>query len=143
MPGKELALAEQWLYGVLVGDAALTAQVGGAVDPRIYADVAPLNTASPWVVYQMQTPQGDVLGVGATRILTRAQYLVRGVAASTDLTRLDVIAERIDALLHHKQSSITGLEVTASYRVRPFRLSEVVDGVQYLHLGGLYQLLLR
>lgn len=143
MAGKELALTEQWLYGRLAADAALIAEVGGALATRIYADVAPLGTASPWVVFQLQTPQADTRGVGNVRILTNGQYLVRGIAASTDLTRLDTIAERIDALLNHVQGAITGLTVVASYRIRPFRLTEIVDGVSYLHLGGLYQLLVQ
>jgi hypothetical protein len=52
-------------------------------------------------------------------------------------------AAEIHAALENSSGSVTGGEVFACTRVRPFLLPEVRNGVQYRHLGGIYRLLVK
>jgi hypothetical protein len=135
--GYELSAASKWLYTTLAADSALAA----VVSTRIYADLAPQAAAHPLVVFQFQGGV-DFQAVGAIRIWSNLELLIRGIDQTTTYTaNLRTIAKRIDAVLHAASGSNVDGVIIACTRLRPFQLTELTDGVQYRHLGGFYRLL--
>ena len=130
--------ADSWLYGVLTGDAALMALATGGV----YGHNNPARPTFPYVLFQLQAPGADVMGVGTARVMTPLVYLVRGIAEGGSFGgNLKNIADRIDALLQAQHGAAAGGVVVGCVRERPFALPEVAsDGRQFRHLGGIYRI---
>lgn len=134
---NETIIADTWLYSVLSSDAATAAIVG----TRIYGDIADQDAAYPYIVYQMQSPGNDVSVIGMHRIFATPLYLVRVIEATNGYSdNAIVVANRIDALLHRASGAVSGGYNIATNRERPFRLTEIANGRQVRHLGGLYRL---
>lgn len=127
---SELITAAEWLYSRLNGIVGVT---GGVHD-----GIAALGSAYPAIVFQSRNPI-DRLTLNARRIWSDAEYLVRVIGQTTSLKSLETIADAIDTQL----SLQSGSGVVACYRVEPFSLIEVIDDVQYSHLGGFYKLLVQ
>lgn len=125
----ELVDVENWLYGRLASNQA-------GVASRVYSTVAPLEAAYPLIVYQLQAVR-DLTAVGARRVWSDGLWLVRAVGRDGTYVDLEVMAEAIDTQLHGK----SGTGVQACVREQPFSMTEVVDGQQYRHLGGIYRIL--
>jgi hypothetical protein len=139
-----ILLAEQWLHGMLAGDAQLVAllpKYPGA-SPAIYGYVAPENVPYPVVIYSYQSGD-DVYGSGKMRIMSQLVYQVKAVGAGATFSVLAPVADRIDELLHGAFGSVAGLSVLSCMRRAPVAYAEIDNGIQYRHLGGLYRLQVR
>lgn len=123
---------ETWLYSVLAGDATLH----GYVADRIYMHLAPAGTSWPCILVTLQEYPDDLMVVNAKRVWSEAMYIVRAVGPYEGFGTLNTIADRIDALLHRQ----SGTNVHACIREEIFLMVEVVDDVQYRHLGGIYKI---
>lgn len=134
----EVAWVDEWLYGVLVNDAQLSALVGG----RIFSYVAPLTATTPFVVFNHQAGT-DVRGVGTVRVMTSLVYQVKVVGQGESVRSLKPIADRIDALLHGASGSVADGTVLTCVREQQVAYAEVDEGVRYNHLGGLWRILAR
>jgi hypothetical protein len=132
---SEGVIAEQWLVGVLLGDAEVAALVG----ERVYSELAPQGAVMPYVTIQNQASV-DVLGVGSRRIMSELVYVVRAVGRGASYVGLAPIADAIDRVLHLSRGETEEGWVLGCRREQPFRRPEVTSGVQYRHLGGLYRL---
>jgi len=130
----ETALAHQWLYQTLSGDATLQGYVG----QRVYRDLAPQGAAMPYLVFSYQAGR-DVEAVGAVRILSQITVLVRVWGRRSEYATLAAAATRVDELLH----AGSGTNVLACVREFPIDMAETVDGVTYVALGGQYRLLVQ
>lgn len=81
----------------------------------------------------------DVNGVGTSRIITNGVWLVRAIGATEAYSALASIADRVDTLMQGASSG----GVLGCIREEPFEFEEVIDGVQYRHLGGLYRIFVQ
>ncbi len=136
----ETHAAERWLGATLKADGQLAALVG----TRIYNTRRPADAALPCVIFQLQTPGADFLGVGAVRIWTPLLYLVYGLAEQESYAGvLASIAGRIDAVLHGQSGSNDAGTIWACVRQRPFRAPEVFAGREYRKSGGFYDMRVR
>lgn len=130
-PGIELVTIETWLYGRLAENAV-------GVANRIYADVAPRDSAYPLVIYQLQTPS-DVMTLNGSRIMTAGTWIVKAVMQTQSFSDLSGIAELIDGRLHRQRYGTVGSgSVLVCVREGPFKLVETLDGLRISHLGGRY-----
>jgi hypothetical protein len=136
--GIEPLVADQFIYGKLFGDSALTAIVGS----RIYADSVPQSATRPYVLFQMLSGI-DRRTVGPNRLLTNLLYLVQVVAESTSYAGdMATAAKRIDAVLHAASGTTTDGSTYACVREEPFRLAErLADNTEIRRLGGRYRIL--
>ena len=125
----ELTAIKTWLQGLLDGNAV------GVAD-RVYDAPAPPTSAFPLVTFQY-LDGADVRGVGPARIMTDGLWLIRAINKSNDYATISGIADSIDTLL---QGVLGSGSVLGSVRERPFELTEEVDGVKYVHLGGVYRI---
>ncbi len=133
---SETTATERWFYAQLSGDATLT----GVVGTKLYADIAPDESATPYVTYSMLSGV-DLMVVSGIRIWTNMLYLVRGIdEARSYLGNLATIDTRIDAVLHKQTGSNVDGVIWSCVREQAFRLSEERDGRIFKHLGGIYRI---
>ena len=137
----ELTIIAKWLYATLHGDTVLHAAATGG-----FYDGQPADAVPPYVLWEVQGTS-DVLGVGAVRLMTTSDYLVRFVAQTKSYNDLTTAADRIEALLDR----VTNADVSSGgvvvghiscYRTQPWRdaYKDESTGLQYRELGGIYQI---
>ena len=137
---NELHAAARYLKGRL-SSAELTRLVQG----RVYRNVAPPKATFPLVLFRfMGGLDTEQAGAGG-RVLFRPLYQVKAVAQDTSYELAGQIADAIEGAL-------VGAVGTASFnhhthhfrgaiREGPLEYDEVLDGVRYCHVGGLYRLI--
>lgn len=138
----ETVRVEQWLEGVLTGDAALTSPLGKHPDTQqcVYSYLAPSGAKYPLVIYSYQGGH-DVRGVGPGRIMVSALYQVKVVGQGTSFVSLRPIADRLDALLQAASGTVVDGAVLMCTREQPLAYVETANGIQYRHLGGLWRII--
>lgn len=131
-------LAQTFIYGRLHGDATLMGMIPGG----IHEDYAPDGTASPWVVVKEMDPGRDNQPLGAPRIGSKPLYIVEAVGKLRSYLPLDPIAARIDQLLQGASGPAGDGYIFDCRRVGSWQQAELIDTVDYRHLGGQYRLFL-
>lgn len=136
----ETSVAETWMYGVLVGDSTLMAEVTG-----VYFHQVPLTAELP-IVLTTYHLGNDVRGVGPTIIAASLEYVVRVLTDQSSFVGIAAAADRIQQLLHAARGTALGGAVVSCIRVRPFLMIEETDNrtegaVAIRHLGGIYQVM--
>lgn len=133
--GLEPAAVEEWLAGVLNGDAALLALVpSGAFNTQ-----PPEDQPYPFILYQFMSGL-DYAAVGAERIWTNMLFLVKVIGETASYSALNQAVARIDALLHRASGSATDGTVWSCTREQAIRLPDDVANRQYRQAGGLYRI---
>jgi hypothetical protein len=123
-----------WAVSTMQADSALMAAATGGV----YQDIAPLATVPPFVIVGCQAGT-DVLTGNVVRLWTKLIFQIKAMGPATNYGALVTIADRIDALF--KRTGPVGLSpgtVLCCYREQELAISELVNGQQWSHLGGLY-----
>lgn len=129
--------ADRFIYNILTADATLTTAVGA----RIYSEVAPEGTASPWIVYQCQTPESrSIVGLGGVVIMIDEVYTVRAICQGNNYSTIETIANRIITLLHHKHGAVTSGYALACELMGTVKYPTVEDGIPYRHLGAMFRI---
>lgn len=147
---------DTWLYETLSTDAQLTelAAVAWAAlqtpavvpapaarpDNWIWKDLAVQGTAAPWLTYAQHSAK-DIIGAFGQRIACQPLYLVRITAPSSGYAVIQAMANRVDTLLTAPGvNAIVGSTIVQGVvREQPWQLTEVMDNVQFKHVGGLYR----
>lgn len=144
LPGLEGITVARWVYGTLTADPTLQDLLGGAqgaaqrVVEGAYAGDAPL-----WVTFTVLPDFQDVKGVGMVQIMSRVQFQVKVVGKGASYDPLISVYQRAHELLEAKvaqEPSQGGLILTAE-RVSGVQYPERANGIEYRHLGGLYEAL--
>lgn len=132
----EWSRVNSWMWGVLSGDATLTAAVGG----RIYADEAPQGAASPMVIFAYLGGTTRIRTLGGRHLLT-ALYLVRAIDQGSSYEPIEPLADRIDALLSLSGQGTVERDVliTACRIDQPHQRKDSSEGVPVVYLGGFYR----
>lgn len=130
----ETALAFEWLYTRLSGDATLQALVG----QRVYRHIAPAGAALPCVVLSYQA-SSDLTMVSTNRVWAAVIVSVKVVGKGGSYGTLRAAYDRIDELLH----GASGGAVIACVREFQFDYAEMDNGVVYENVGGQYRLLVK
>jgi hypothetical protein len=141
---NEIPMVSGWIYSRLAEDAALqalAASQGMSLPDRIWEYHAP-ESLTGWYIRYQRMEAGDVRGLGNHRFMTRLRYLIVVVDRGADWDH-EAIANRIDTLF----GGVGPLPVAdppgwieSSARIEPFDMPETVGGVQYRHLGGIYEI---
>lgn len=143
LPGLEGITVLRWLYTTLTTDQALQDLLGGpqGIQQRVkegtYTGDAPI-----WVVYTLLEPQ-DVKGVGLTHVMSRVQFQIKVVGKGASYTPLIPVYQRVHELLEGKtnQEPAQGGIILTAERVSGVQFPERANGIEYRHLGGLYETL--
>jgi hypothetical protein len=134
-PGAEIPLTLAAVKSVCTTTPAIT----GIVGDRSYLDLAPPDAQYPFIVYQLQSAT-DLYGVGAQRIWSDNEVLIRGVARVDTYEPLAPLAQQIDAAFDAMTVSTTGGQVLIARRIRQYASVEEYEDGPIRHLGGLYRI---
>lgn len=106
-----------------------------------YNATVPPEAPDPRIVFSQQGGR-DLPVMGSGPRVVRFTYLVRAISATESATALEALADAIDAALEKASGSATtpepSLTIISVLREQPFDMVEIVDGVVYRHLGGIY-----
>lgn len=143
LPGIEGITVSRWIVQHLSADPDLQARAGGqaALQERI-AEGTYAGSAPWWIVFTILEPQ-DVKGVGMVQIMSRVQFQVKAVTKGASYAPIVPIYQRVNTLLEAQQDqepALGGLILTCE-RVSGVQYPERTDGIEYRHLGGLYEAL--
>lgn len=133
---SEYPRAATWLTTVLT-TPPITGLTGG-----VHEHPGPQGSVYPMVTFQQQS-EVDLSVINAHRVWAEFLILVRVIGQTASTVSLEAIADEIDARLHRVSGTTTDAQVISSVRESSFHMAEAVQGVEYRHLGGLYQLLVQ
>lgn len=132
----EMSAAGAFFWNQFTADSGSGGLVG-LVGQSIYEDSAPTSTDLPCIVFSLHS--GTDLSAGnEERLLTNAEYLVRGVGVGGGYkgSGVDAVAARIDVVLHLSGANA----IVRCVRLRPFSRKYTLNGVTYYERGGFYLL---
>lgn len=143
LPGIEGLTVARWVYGTLTTDPTLQGLLGGpqGILQRVKEGQYD-GQADTWVVFTLLEPQ-DVKGVGLIHVMARVQFQIKVVGKGASYTPLVPIYQRAHELLEgrtNQEPALGGLILTAE-RVSGVQYPERANGIEYRHLGGLYETL--
>lgn len=135
---SEVAQAFSWIDATMRADSALmTAATGG-----VWQGVAEIGVLPPFAIYSKQADT-DITNMTKTRLWASILVQIKALGpVKSNYTALVTIANRIDALFSNVRyvSLPGGGGVLECYRDGQVALDEVVNGVQWSQLGGLYRI---
>lgn len=137
----EIGRVEAWLFDTLSNDPALGAEVVGGFFSEVASGLNP-DEDYPIVVWRLLTPT-DVRGVGAARVMIRADYVVVAIdafSAAGSYSTIGTAADRIDAVLHGKDGTADDGTIFSCTRREPFASTLTDQGIQYRELGGVFRI---
>ena len=139
-PGLEGLPVSTWLHRCLTADAELMALLGG--DPLRLVEGVYRGEAPSWVVWTIVAPT-DVKGVGATHIASNVPIQVKVVGQTETYSDLAPIYQRVHARLEYQlDHDVVGAgRILSCHRVSGIQYPETSGGIEYRHLGGLYEAL--
>jgi hypothetical protein len=135
----EIAQTYQWLITTMQADPPLVAAATGG----IWTGNADVGVIAPYV-YVGRQAGNDVLTQNVKRLFANELVLIKAVGPVSNYAALIVIANRID--FWFGRSSLVTLSVggvLCCYRDGEVDYTELSNGVQYAHLGGLYHVMLQ
>jgi hypothetical protein len=134
----DISRIDQWIYGILGGDLALST----AVSNRVYGDMAPQGASMPLVLFSYLGGADKVLTL-RTRF-TNAIYLIRAVASGSSYNTVETIADRMDLLLTTAIPDlgvvVRDIRVSSCTREQPHQRKDMENGVPTVYLGGFYRI---
>jgi hypothetical protein len=119
-----------FLYSTLNADNTFMGYV-----TNIYTAVAPQGVQPDYCILQPQSPM-DVLTATGVRIMSRNLYQVKIAGPVAHYANISAAYARADALLALVRSQ-NG--ILCCFRESGLYVPDIVDGVPWVHLGGLYR----
>lgn len=123
------------LYTALTGSTALMAKATG-----VYNSLAPSTATPPFVVFNEQA------GVDAYALSRRAYrrllYQVKCIATGPSGKAAGEAYDLVEAVLHDAALTVTGYGLLYLRRESDVKYTEVVNGIQYWHVGAIYQVMI-
>ena len=140
----EVALGFAWMLSVLSADSAYSAATpGGTWRALIPAEATPPLSAPPYGVLIHQSGM-DTVVFGGARAYANMLFQAKVVGPASGSAALESAAARMDTLLTISgQVAVTGGTILACYRFQPLQLDELVDGEEWMNIGGLYRLMAK
>lgn len=144
LPGLEGITVARWVTNRLTTDQALQDLLGGpqGVQQRVREGIYQ-GDADTWVVFTILPDFLDVKGVGMEQIHSAVQFQVKAVAKAMSYAPVIPIYQRINELLEASlaQEPAQGGLILTAQRVSGVMYPERTGGIEYRHLGGLYEAL--
>jgi hypothetical protein len=143
MSVSEVGLGLQFLFGVLSPDPTLASYAPGGG----YRSLAPDGTATPFWIVSLQNAGQDTLTQQGVRLLSQPLFLVKAVGPASAMQAIVNAASQIDLLLGGGQGlrnqSIANGFIAACFRTATHEQDELVNGVLWTNIGGLYRLVIE
>lgn len=142
-PGLEGITLAAFIASTLTSDLNLQAQAGSAEALADRVVEGTYTGDAPWWVSFTILPPVDVKVVGLIQVMARVQAQVKVVARAESYAPALVPYRRVHALLEGRTIPVdagAGTVLTVG-RVSGIQFPEQVSGIEYRHLGGLYEAL--
>jgi hypothetical protein len=143
----EVTELKNFLYDTLASDVTLQGLLGGATNPRIYADQIPqsvLDTGNVALLYRTQSPGADVNGIGTVRLAAEPLMYVAAVRKGQPNAAQKSVDARVDTLLKEVRASVSGAHVISLQREMPVdRAYYDSANNRYHDLGGTWRSYVR
>lgn len=134
---ETVELVEPWLYATLHGDTTLH----GLVEGRFTNAQNPLSdgVTVPFVYFGFASER-DITNNDGSILDTESYYNVKGVTIGNTYTGAALnIAKRIHQLINGAKPTLSPSGSLTCVRQQIIQYVEVIQGVEYRHLGGLYK----
>ncbi len=137
---NEIALAAGWIATTAQSDSALTSAATGGV----WQDKADIGVTAPYLLYAFHSGT-DTATANAHRLFSRMLWQIKAVGPVSQYSTLVTIANRIEHLfggdgLGVRSVGLSSGGVLESWRNQPLSYPDEVNGVAWVHLGGLYMI---
>jgi hypothetical protein len=134
---NEEVSVQNYLLSYLSADATLMTLINGVTLRTTWGTLK-----APFVKIDRQDAN-DLMVVGLNRVWADFTFLIRGIdhwhgTGLPDWTKVGLIADRLDALLHDHEQVTSTLKVH-SFREESFTDETVEAGDLWLHAGGIYR----
>lgn len=139
MSAHELVSAEEWIYNTLSNDTPLLTSAPGGV----FAAMAPDGTATPYVVFGLQSGGVDTLTMNAVRLITNPLYQIVVTGEASKMSDIVAAASRIDDLMKRASGTVTGGYIADCHREQPLVKNELINTVVWRSIGGLYRMIVE
>lgn len=143
LPGLEAITVARWVYATLTADPTLQDLLGGAQGAaQRVVEGTYTGTADLWLTFTVLDPI-DVKAVGMVQVMAVTQFQVKAVAKSSSFSSVIPAYQRAHTLLEGRlnQEPTQGGLILTSQRVSGIKYPERASGIEYRHLGGLYETL--
>jgi hypothetical protein len=121
-----------FLYSTLTGDSTFMGYVTG-----VYRGIAPEGSTADYAILIPQTAT-KVLTAFGVKIMTSSLYQVKMVGPEADMANLSAAWDRAVVLLGLVRNGADN--VLACYLQQDLYIQEVVSGIQWANLGGLFRM---
>jgi hypothetical protein len=135
----EITEAEIWLRSTLTAASAVT----DVFDDRISVHPGPRGAEFPRLTYVCMTPQDDLMLVGTDIFWAKLRFVVRAITPGSDATPISAGVAAMHEAIHGKYGFTDNAYIVSCTRIRPYKMYEVLDSVEHLHLGGEYLIQIR
>lgn len=144
LPGLESITVARWVYTTLATDPTLQGLLGGPQEAALrVVEGTYAGAGDVWLTYTIVPDSQDVKGVGMVQIMSRVMVQVKAVAKATSYTKVIPVYQRAHTLLEGRlaQEPTQGGLILTAQRVSSVQYPERTGGIEYRHLGGLYEAL--
>lgn len=140
----ELLVAYAWTYQRIVNDPTMQVMFtnrGLDITNQVWEFKAPEGVQPPFIVYQ-RIGGGDVRALGGARVYSMVRELIRVVDVGQDWGHDDIVGRlnQLFGLVINVAVSDPPGYIEACSRAEPFDQPEDVGGVQWRHLGGIFEI---
>lgn len=141
LPGLEGITVSRWVTNIITTDQEFQDLAGG---PQRAAQRVVEGTYAGaedwWVTFTILEPQ-DVKVVGTIQVFSVVQVQVKVVRVGTSYGPIIPVYQRVHELLESRenQEPAQGGVILTSERVSGIQYPERAGGIEYRHLGGLYE----
>lgn len=143
LPGLEGITVARWVTNTITTDPEFQGLAGSPERAAQRVREGVYEGGEPWwVVFTILAP-ADVKGAGLTHLASTVQFQVKVVGKGSSYTPLVPVYERVHELLEGRtnQEPAQGGIVLHASRVSGIMYPERTQGIEYRHLGGLYETL--
>lgn len=144
LPGLEGITVARWVTHRLTTDPTLIDMLGGPQEgPRRVVEGAYDGPGDLWVSFTVPPDFPDVKGVGMVQIMSVVQFQAKVVGKGASYRRVIPVYQRVHQLLEAQQDQepAEGGIILTAHRVSGVQYPERAAGIEYRHLGGLYEAL--
>jgi hypothetical protein len=110
--------------------------IGTHPGPRRESDGTPLTY--PILTYTHIGGFSDTILVGGETFQSRLRFLIRGITDTNDQMLVSPGVVEIQRALHFTSGYTDNATISACYRDKPFKMIEITNSAEYIHLGGEY-----
>lgn len=135
--GFEVLVDVAYVFTLLTEDATVQRLLGA--DGQVYDDMLPPEVTFPYILVSHRH-NADTMTWNGHRVMNVATMQIKAVdRVSSYVPKLMPLMSRVDSLLHRSSGTLALGTVFQVNRQSIYKFSEILEGVEHRHLGGIYR----